>query len=221
MAIGNIKLRAGDCEKIFIRWGHEECASLISCRDLVTKDPGLRGTLALVPTVRALMSQTAESKQRYTSLPWSVSRWARAPRWFRMSPDPSSNIKIFGWIIKGIFRELKIPNIKSFDPIVLGVLLLLVKFYFWDYIRSFLCCCCIKLIIASWLLSGAYQGVRKNRCVVYCGEELQQKRLWPHSEGIRSGLRPHQDSFPPLIAPITTQIIKSTQNNITRRRSWR
>ena len=56
------------------------------------------------------MSQTAESKQRYTSLPWSVSRWARAPRWFRMSPDPSRGIKVFRLNHKVIFCELKISQ---------------------------------------------------------------------------------------------------------------
>ena len=70
------------------------------------------------------------------------------------------------------------------------------------------------------MLSSAYQGVRKNRCVVYCGEGLQQKRLWPHSEGIRSWLRPHQNSFPPLNAPKMTpkNKINTEQYHLWRKR---
>ena len=82
------KTKSG-CEKISIRWGHEECE--VSCR----VEPGVQG-LEGPWFPQSNMSQTAESKQRYTSLwsgPGRPGDWEcpRIPHWA---------YKYFGWIIK-------------------------------------------------------------------------------------------------------------------------
>ena len=136
MAIGNIKLRAGDCEKIFTRWGHEECESLISCRVLVTKDRGLRGIR--VPGSHSpgpgpsSHKQPNQNNDTHLSLLICVTMGPGAPV-IQNVPGSLDEHKIFGWIIKYFrFRELKISQYQ-----VIWFDCLCVNFYFWANITYF------------------------------------------------------------------------------------